>query len=69
MKFSWRGLLAATAALVLAIACVNCGGGTTGSTLGGERRERLGRQWRISGVAADQAVPAPAGTVKALAAR
>ena len=33
MKFSWRGLLAATAALVLALACVNCGGGTTGSTL------------------------------------
>jgi hypothetical protein len=33
MKFSWRRLLAATGALVLALACVNCGGGTTGSTL------------------------------------
>jgi hypothetical protein len=33
MKFSWRRILAATGALAMALACVNCGGGTTGSTL------------------------------------
>src|ERR1700732_4810848 len=33
MKFSWRRLLAATDVLVLALACVNCGGGAAGSTL------------------------------------
>jgi hypothetical protein len=33
MKFSWRRLLAATGVLVLALACVNCGGGAAGSTL------------------------------------
>jgi hypothetical protein len=33
MKSSWRRLLAATEVLVLALACVNCGGGAAGSTL------------------------------------
>ena len=33
MKFSWRRLLAATGVLVLALVCVNCGGGAAGSTL------------------------------------
>ena len=33
MHFSAMRLLAATAALALALACSNCGGGTTGSTL------------------------------------
>src|ERR1700722_3049792 len=37
MHFSWRSLLAATGALVLALACVNCGGGlgTTSLSTGG----------------------------------
>ena len=33
MKFSWRRLLVATEVLVLALACVNCGGGAAGSAL------------------------------------
>ena len=53
MKFSWKRLAGRHGALALALACANCGGGTTGSTLSArrkrlrQRRERLGRQWRF----------------------
>src|SRR5512140_1611516 len=33
MRFPWTRLLSITASLALALACANCGGGTTGSTL------------------------------------